>query len=56
MHKRAFVLQPICDIDPTVIHPLIGKTVGDLLSHIDDDDQQIVLLEEQPVRLEGREL
>jgi 2-amino-4-hydroxy-6-hydroxymethyldihydropteridine diphosphokinase len=25
MHKRRFVLQPICDIDPTVVHPVLGE-------------------------------
>lgn len=54
MHKRAFVLQPICDINPTVIHPVLGMTAIDLLNQLDDDDQQIVLLEEQPARPEGR--
>ena len=27
MHKRRFVLQPICDIDPTIVHPEIGLDV-----------------------------
>ncbi len=48
MHKRAFVLQPICDIDQAVVHPLLGKTMGDLLDALDDKDQQIHPLEEQP--------
>jgi 2-amino-4-hydroxy-6-hydroxymethyldihydropteridine diphosphokinase len=48
MHKRAFVLQPICDIDPTVIHPVLKRSMGDLLDALDDDSQQIVLLDPQP--------
>ena len=24
MHKRRFVLQPICDIDPDIVHPLLN--------------------------------
>ncbi|MBC2710032.1 MAG: 2-amino-4-hydroxy-6-hydroxymethyldihydropteridine diphosphokinase [Desulfosarcina sp.] len=51
MHKRAFVLQPICDIDPTIIHPALGKTVADLLGRLDDDEQQIIPLENQPTLL-----
>jgi 2-amino-4-hydroxy-6-hydroxymethyldihydropteridine diphosphokinase len=48
MHKRAFVLQPICDINPAVIHPVLGQTVADLLSHLDDEDQRVIPLENQP--------
>ena len=48
MHKRAFVLQPICDIDPTIIHPVLGQTASDLLSHLADDDQRVIALENQP--------
>lgn len=54
MHKRAFVLQPICDIDPTIIHPVLGQTVGDLLDHLNDDDQRVIPLDDQPTRLQGR--
>lgn len=41
MHKRRFVLQPICDIDPTVVHPTLGKDVKTLLNQLDEGDQQI---------------
>lgn len=51
MHKRAFVLQPICDINPAIIHPELGQTVADLLSRLDDDDQRVIPLENQPSRL-----
>ena len=54
MHKRAFVLQPICDIDPTIIHPVLGQTVGDLLDQLNDDDQRVIPLDDQPRRLQGR--
>ncbi|MCB2149612.1 MAG: 2-amino-4-hydroxy-6-hydroxymethyldihydropteridine diphosphokinase [Deltaproteobacteria bacterium] len=54
MHKRAFVLQPICDIDPTIIHPVLGQTASDLLSRLADDDQRVIALENQPNRLQGR--
>jgi len=48
LHKRAFVLQPICDINPSIIHPVLGQTVADLLSHLDDEDQRVIPLENQP--------
>ena len=41
MHKRRFVLKPICDIDPQIIHPLIGKSVKQLLDELDDHLQHI---------------
>lgn len=51
MHKRAFVLQPICDINPSTVHPVLGQTVADLLSQIDDEDQRVIPLENQPTLL-----
>jgi 2-amino-4-hydroxy-6-hydroxymethyldihydropteridine diphosphokinase len=41
MHKRRFVLQPICDIDPEVRHPVLGVNVFQLLNQMDKDDQKI---------------
>ncbi len=41
MHKRAFVLQPICDIDPQLVHPVIQCQVQDLLKELDDPSQGI---------------
>jgi len=32
MHERAFVLVPLADIAPHLIHPIIGLTVFDLLT------------------------
>ncbi len=41
MHKRRFVLQPICDIDPAFVHPVLGRRVHELLDQLDDDQQEI---------------
>ena len=41
MHKRRFVLQPICDIDPQVVHPVFGQTIRVLLEQIDSGRQRI---------------
>ena len=44
MHKRRFVLRPICDIDPSAIHPTLKIPVNALLEAINDPDQDIELL------------
>ena len=54
MHKRAFVLRPVCDIDQSVVHPLLGKTMENLLGALDDEDQQVHPLENQPKLSQGR--
>ncbi len=42
MHKRRFVLQPICDIDPKIVHPVFKKEMQDLLALLDDNEQRII--------------
>lgn len=41
LHKRRFVLQPICDIDPEIVHPKLKKDVRILLEQLDDDAQSV---------------
>jgi 2-amino-4-hydroxy-6-hydroxymethyldihydropteridine diphosphokinase len=43
MHKRRFVLQPICDIDPTVFHPVLGRKVNYLLNRLPQAEQPMRL-------------
>jgi 2-amino-4-hydroxy-6-hydroxymethyldihydropteridine diphosphokinase len=35
LHERAFVLVPLADLAPDLIHPLLGKTIRDLLTGVD---------------------
>jgi 2-amino-4-hydroxy-6-hydroxymethyldihydropteridine diphosphokinase len=44
MHQRRFVLKPLCDIDPTLVHPIIGKDVKTLLTELAEEGQQVVLI------------
>ena len=34
MHKRLFVLQPLAEIAPDTIHPVLGKSIKELLEEL----------------------
>lgn len=35
LHERAFVLVPIAEISPGFVHPVLGKTIVELLAKVD---------------------
>jgi 2-amino-4-hydroxy-6-hydroxymethyldihydropteridine diphosphokinase len=42
MHERRFVLKPLCDIDPTIVHPVLKKSVARLLEDLGDSGQKVI--------------
>ncbi len=34
MHQRSFVLQPLCEIAPDTIHPVLGKTIKEIYNKL----------------------
>jgi 2-amino-4-hydroxy-6-hydroxymethyldihydropteridine diphosphokinase len=45
MHLRRFVLAPLAELDPDVIHPVLAKTASQMLSELKGEDQVVTLLE-----------
>ena len=45
LHERAFVLVPLADVAADLVHPVLGKTVRQLLADVDTSG--IVLFDEQ---------
>jgi 2-amino-4-hydroxy-6-hydroxymethyldihydropteridine diphosphokinase len=45
LHERAFVLVPLADVAPDLVHPVLGKTIRQLLAEVDAGE--IVLNVEQ---------
>lgn len=41
LHHRRFVLVPLCDLAPDVIHPRLGVTFGELLAHCPDTSRVV---------------
>jgi 2-amino-4-hydroxy-6-hydroxymethyldihydropteridine diphosphokinase len=38
LRERAFVLVPLADIAPDLLHPMLGKTIRQLLEQVDTSD------------------
>ncbi|MCJ7579549.1 MAG: 2-amino-4-hydroxy-6-hydroxymethyldihydropteridine diphosphokinase, partial [Candidatus Aminicenantes bacterium] len=39
MHKRNFVLLPLRELDPGIVHPILKKSIEDLVSENDDPSE-----------------
>jgi 2-amino-4-hydroxy-6-hydroxymethyldihydropteridine diphosphokinase len=44
LHERRFVLKPLCDIAPELIHPVLGKSIRSLLSGLQDGGKSVTIL------------
>lgn len=41
--ERRFVLEPLCEIAPDLVHPVIGKTMRELLGSLQSDESVVKL-------------
>lgn len=46
MHKRRFVLLPVCDIDPEINHPVLQRSVRDLLDQLEPEGQGLIRIDD----------
>ncbi len=39
LHERGFVLKPLAELDPDIVHPLLEMRIGELLRYLEASDQ-----------------
>lgn len=44
LHERAFALKPLCDLEPGLMHPLLGQSMAALLAGLDQSGMEPVAL------------
>jgi 2-amino-4-hydroxy-6-hydroxymethyldihydropteridine diphosphokinase len=43
LHKRAFVLVPLMELDPTLVHPILNTTIDELYMDCEDESDVVML-------------
>jgi len=43
LHQRRFVLSPLRDIAPGLVHPLLGKTISQILAELPGEEKVLLL-------------
>jgi 2-amino-4-hydroxy-6-hydroxymethyldihydropteridine diphosphokinase len=46
-HERRFVLVPVCDVTPDMIHPVLGRPMSDLLADLPVVDGDLAVVAQQ---------
>ena len=36
LHQRRFVLEPLAELSPSLVHPTLGRSISDLFAELDD--------------------
>jgi 7,8-dihydro-6-hydroxymethylpterin-pyrophosphokinase len=44
MHQRRFVLMPMVQLDPGLVHPVTGRTMAELMDDLNVEGQAVVPL------------
>jgi 7,8-dihydro-6-hydroxymethylpterin-pyrophosphokinase len=47
MHLRKFVLEPLVQLAPDLIHPSLGVTMAELLRRVTNNGQEVFPLEDR---------
>ena len=53
LHERRFVLRPLCDIAPELLHPVFGQNAESLLSNLNDEGKQVIQRRHEGGKVEG---
>lgn len=48
MHLRRFVLEPLCEIAPDLVHPVLKKPCREILASLDDDSKVEIYKKKRP--------
>jgi len=41
MHRRRFVLEPLCEIAPEAVHPILGLEAKELLAELENGNEEL---------------